>query len=180
MTITPRIACALLACASLAGCITEGPAPVEPTKPKPMPREVTNPVKLSVSPLTRIGRESIAGPSLFVHLEFQNDQGQSVKAYGLVRVELFEPASNPDAKTQPVAQVWDVDLSDSLKNALMFDEMITRTYTLALSKIPPWLEDWASRKPDAPATAPSIIVQFKPRDSSDSSQVLRVAYTLTR
>ena len=125
-----RVAAPMVVCAALGGCITDGPSAPDPVKPKPVPREVTHPVALTVSPLTRVGQEGMGGPSLFLHLEFRDESGKSVKAFGRVHVELFEAgAPGADSKTQAVKQVWDVDLSDPLKNALTFDEMITRTYT---------------------------------------------------
>jgi hypothetical protein len=171
----------MMVCVLLGGCITDGPSAPDPVKTRPMPREVTHPVSLAVSPLTRVGQEGMGGPSLFLHLDFRDASGKSVKAFGRVRVELFEPGSaGTDSKTQAVKQAWDVDLSDALKNALTFDEMITRTYTINLTGIPDWLLQWAKKGEGSGGTPPSIIVQFAPSGSTDASGVLRVAYALTR
>lgn len=170
------IGCA--ASAMLGGCITEGPVSPDPVKPKPVPREVTHPVKLMVSPLTRVGLEGVGGPSLLLHLDFRDADDKSVKAFGRLRVELFQPGVASDGK-QVIARSWDADLSDPLRNALMFDEMITRTYTITLTGVPDWLLAWSKRQGDA-GGAPNLIVQFMPSDTTDASKMLRVAYTLTR
>ena len=173
-----RVAIPLIGCAALCGCVTDGPVAPDPVKPKPMPREVTRPVKLMVSPLTRVGLEGVGGPSLLLHLDFRDGEDKSVKAFGRLHVELFQPGVASDGK-QVIARSWDADLSDPLRNALTFDEMITRTYTITLTGVPEWLVAWSKRQADA-AGAPNVIVQFMPSDTTDASRMLRVAYTLTR
>ncbi|HMN40457.1 MAG TPA: hypothetical protein PKE29_06390 [Phycisphaerales bacterium] len=173
-----RVAIGLMACVAVGGCVVDGPSSPDPVKATPAPREVTHPVKLMVSPLTRVGLEGIGGPSLMLHLDFRDADDRSVKAFGQLRVELFQPNAAGDGK-QALARSWDADLSDPLRNALTFDAMITRTYTITLTGVPEWLVQW-SRKQGESADAPNIIVQFMPAGTSDASKMLRVAYTLTR
>ena len=160
------------------GCITEG-APA--AKPQKRPDAVTAsapPAKVAVSPLTRIAFDPRGNPSIFLHLDFRDAADKSVKAFGLVHIELYRPTGDT-TKPQALAQSWDADLRDSVRNALTFDEMITRTYTITLAGVPEWLWHWSrSEGPDAALEAPTLVVTFKPGETSD--QVIRATYTLTR
>jgi energy-converting hydrogenase Eha subunit F len=167
---------------ALSGCVVDGPTKPEPLRPQPVPRETTHPTKLIVSPLSRVGPAVVGGPSIQLHLDFRNADGKSIKAYGTLHIELYPPApaTGEDAKApQRKAQEWDVDLSDPLANALMYDEMITRTYTLTLAQIAPWLVDWWEHHGSDTKDQPTVVVQFTPKPGSDD-KVLRATYSLTR
>ncbi|HVU62495.1 MAG TPA: hypothetical protein VHC70_00865 [Phycisphaerales bacterium] len=167
---------------ALSGCVVDGPTKPEPLRPQPVPRETTHPTKLIVSPLSRVGVGSMGGPSIQLHLDFRNADDKSTKAYGTLHVELYPPApaGGKDSKAaQPLAQSWDADLSDPLANALMYDEMITRTYTITLTQIPQWLVDWWDHHGPDIKGQPTVVVQFTPKPGSDD-KVLRATYSLTR
>jgi hypothetical protein len=165
------------------GCVTEGPAKPEAPKPKPAPREATNPTKVIVSPLSRVGVDNAGQPAIQLHLDFRDDENRSTKAFGQLRIELYPPAAvgadKAHAPTQAVDKTWEMDLNNALMNALTFDEMITRTYTITLTKVPDWLIQW-SRHEGAPTTgAPTVVVQFAPPGAT-SEKILRATYSLTR
>ena len=185
----PRPLILALIGALLAGCITEGGPRTEPAKPRPAPREATTPAKVIVSPLTRIGFDGSGAPCIFLHLDFRDASEKSIKAYGRLHVELFQPtpttATPADPKSPPATQKldmsWNDDLRDPVRNALTFDEMITRTYTINLTQIPEWLIHWARRDGDqAGAASPTIVVQYLNNDTTDASKAIRMAHTLTR
>lgn len=166
------------------GCVVDGPVTPEPARAKPMPREATYPLKLLVSPLSRVGLEGIGGPSIQLHLDFRDGADKSTKAFGSLHVELYPPApatagTDPKAPqpTRPIAQSWDADLADPLRNALMFDEMITRTYTITLTGVPEWLIQWTRKEGPETTGQPTVVVQFTPKNGD---KVLRTTYSLTR
>lgn len=55
--------------------------------------------------------------------------------------------------------VWEVDLRDARENARYFDDLVTRTYTLALGGVPAWVVEW-SRDPRSQAAGPTLVVTF--------------------
>lgn len=173
-----------ISAAAGSGCVVDGPVTPEPARAKPMPREATYPLKLLVSPLSRVGLEGIGGPSIQLHLDFRDGADKSTKAFGGLHVELYPPApatagTDPKAPqpTRPIAQSWDADLADPLRNALMFDEMITRTYTITLTGVPEWLIQWTRKEGPETTGQPTVVVQFTPKNGD---KVLRTTYSLTR
>ncbi len=177
--ITTRTLSSLVACAAatlLAGCVTVSESNPTPALIKPTRIETGTPAKIIVSPLTRVGIDPSGDPALFLHLDFRTADDRSIKAFGKLRAELFQSAASDATPAQP-ARSWDADLADPVRNALSYDEMITRTYTINLGGLPDWLVQW-SRHESATA-APTIIVQFIPTNSSDTTP-LRTTYTLTR
>lgn len=178
-TIFSLTACAAIAL--LAGCVTVSESNPTPPLIKTSRPETGTPTKVVVSPLTRVGIDPSGDAALFLHIDFRDSEDRSIKAFGLLRAELFQaaapatPAADPSA-AQP-ARSWDADLADPVRNSLSYDEMITRTYTINLGGIPEWLVRWSRHEADG--SAPTIVVQFIPKNSSDTKP-LRTTYTLTR
>ena len=179
--ISTRNISSLAACAAavlLAGCVTVSESNPTPPLIKSTRAETGRPAKIIVSPLTRVGTDPSGDAAVFLHLDFRTDDDRSIKAFGRLRAELFQGAAPAaDATGTQPARSWDADLADPVRNALSYDEMITRTYTINLGGVPEWLVHWARHEADAPA--PSIVVQFIPAASTDSKP-LRTTYTLTR
>lgn len=179
-----RTTAAVLLCpllVTMTSCITVSESNPTPPLVKPRAKEGA-PAKVVVSPLTRVGIDASGDAAIFLHIDFRDNEDRSMKAFGKLRAELFQgaapaptPAADPSA-AQP-ARSWDADLADPVRNALSYDEMITRTYTINLGGVPEWLFRWSRHEADAPA--PTIVVQFIPTNSTDP-QPLRTTYTLTR
>ena len=184
----------------LPGCVTVSES--NPTPPMVQrPRQPIAPAgSLAVSPLTRVGIDPSGDPTIFLHLEFRDSSQKIVKAFGRLHVELYmhnpgglaRAGATPGATTgappasQSLVQSWDDDLADPVRNALAFDEMITRTYKINLGGLPDPLIRWARREPPpaaaatADAEAPTLIVQFLPAAATTPDQTLRATHTLTR
>ncbi len=168
----------------LAGCVTVSES--NPTPPVIQhPRQPVPPAgAMSVSPLTRIGVDTSGDPTIFLHLEFRDAMQRVVKAYGKVRVELYQSADGTPVEAttpQTLVRTWDDDFTDPVRNALAFDEMITRTYKINLGGPPEALVKWARKDGSgAGANAPTLIVQFLPAAATSTDQALRATYTLTR
>lgn len=179
-TIFSLATCALAA-TLLAGCVTVSESNPTPPLIKGTRAATGTPVKVVVSPLTRVGTDPSGDAALFLHVDFRDSEDRSMKAFGKLRAELFQAAppatSAADPSAAQPARSWDADLADPVRNALSYDEMITRTYTINLGGIPEWLVRWSRHEADAPA--PTIVVQFIPTNSTDP-QPLRTTYTLTR
>lgn len=102
----------------------------------------TSGVRLVVHPLTRVGTDSEGKPALIVHLEVRDAFDQSVKALGVVHVDLLKSGGSG------VEREWVVDVRDAKTNALMYDDLVTRTYTLPLGGVPQWVLTWSARSPE--------------------------------
>jgi hypothetical protein len=66
--------------------------------------------------------------------------------------------------------VWDVDLADPDRNALLYDDLVTRTYTITLGGLP-------ETSPDDP---PTLTAEFTFNTSSNTPRILRAERHLTR
>lgn len=158
------------------------------------PKWAIPPASVMVHPLTRVGADSAGDPALLLYLEVHDEFGQTIKALGRVRVELYRPGSSrpapaetpaaPDHSVsadtvQPRDQSWDVDLTDPVRNARMFDDLVTRTYTLPLGGLPSWLTEW-SRAQGGGTNAPTVTVSFTYRDQDGAERTLRAGYRLSR
>lgn len=156
------------------------------------PKWAIPPATIAVHPLTRIGADSAGNPALLLYLEVHDEFGQTIKALGRVRVELYRPGfARPEPQTvstgdnpvspdtvQPRDQAWDVDLTEPNRNARMFDDLVTRTYTFPLGGLPSWLTDWS--RGGSAASGPTITVSFTFRDADGTERTLRAGYRLSR
>lgn len=156
------------------------------------PKWAIPPATIAIHPLTRIGADSAGNPALLLYLEVHDEFGQTIKALGRVRVELYRPGfARPEPQTvstgdnpispdtvQPRDQAWDVDLTEPNRNARMFDDLVTRTYTFPLGGLPSWLTDWS--RGGSAASGPTITVSFTFRDADGTERTLRAGYRLSR
>ncbi len=102
------------------------------------------PVRLQVHPLTHLDVDQENVVRLICHIELKDRWGDTTKAKGLLRLELYRPveAARPDLQTQELS--WELDLRDLELNAASFDPA-TRSYRLLLGGLPPWAEALARR-----------------------------------
>lgn len=142
----PTLAAAALAAAvllALPAC-TPRPDAALPlvTADSPMPFA---PVRLAVHPLSHLDVDQDNVVRLICHIELKDRWGDTTKARGTLRLELYRPAdaARPDLLTQELA--WNVDLRDMELNAALFDPA-TRSYRLQLGGLPAWAEAMARRR----------------------------------
>lgn len=112
--------------------------------------DVLLPSKVRIHPLTRLERAP-GSPTdsntwqIACHIELRDAFGHSTKGLGRVRVELYRPVSDRPGGPEAQDAVWNIDLRDPRENASVYDDLITRTYTVYLASLPHWLEEWATR-----------------------------------
>lgn len=95
------------------------------------------PARLRLHPLSHLERDEAGLPKRLVcHAEFQDRWFDSVKACGVLEVQLYRGSTTPGMDEQ-VAR-WSVDLTDLEANARWFDP-VTRTYRVQLD-LPAWTE----------------------------------------
>lgn len=119
------------------------------------------PERLRIHPLTRFTESEEGETQLALHLELRDRFGHSIKSLGRLYVELGSPREGGIDPTLPVPRgeagpdgratdvYWDVDLRDPEANALMYDDLISRTYLIYLGGLPGWAEMWARGEPGA-------------------------------
>lgn len=139
-------ACVLATCLLATGC-RSSPTSAPPAPPADLAAAgaAMLPTQLIIHPLTRVSTDTAGKPALLIYLELRDQYGQVVKALGQVRVELMAtgsllPGSGRDARAE---RIWDIDLRDPNRNALLFDGLITRTYALTLGDLPDWMVAWS-------------------------------------
>jgi hypothetical protein len=130
------LAAALAGLALAAGC--NGPpsaSGVQPAgaRPVPYPVSLLLPKDVRIHPFTGTRTFDEAGgvKGVEVRIEAIDHYGDSTKAFGDFRFELYTYRSNnPDPKDQRIA-VWEVPLGDAEQNLIHWDN-ITRTYKFKL------------------------------------------------
>lgn len=119
------------------------------------------PERLRIHPLTRFTESDDGQTQLALHLELRDRFGHSIKSLGRLYVELSSPRqggidpthpapmseAGPDGRATDV--YWEIDLRDPQTNALMYDDLISRTYLIYLGGLPGWAEMWAKGDPGA-------------------------------
>lgn len=134
------------------------------------------PARLMIHPLTSVGKDASGQPALLLYIELRDRFGQNTRALGTLHVVVQHPGRDPMSATSGGGTpgldtiAWDVDLRDPDKNALLYDDLITRTYRLTLTGLPDWLTEWAARHAEEEAEgtggggggggAPTVIVKF--------------------
>lgn len=95
------------------------------------------PVELRIHPLTMV---QPAGPSgeLLAHIELLDRYGDTVKALGVLTLELAVQAPGFTSDARPAqSRRWEVDLRDPAASSRRFDR-VTRTYRFRLEGAPRW------------------------------------------
>lgn len=96
------------------------------------------PAHLRLHPLSHLERNELGLPErLICHAEFQDRWFDSVKACGVLEVQLYRGSATAVGMDEQVAK-WTVDLTDLEANARWFDP-VTRTYRMQLD-LPSWTE----------------------------------------
>lgn len=153
---TPRAVLLLLVAATLPACAVKPKPPLEgEAVAAGVPRPFA-PVVMQIHPLTRIvrtgtggaeenggkGGAAAAGPMIVCHLELRDSWGDTCKGVGKLAVQLYRTDRAGGTGTQELR--WDVDLSDLVLNAKLYDPA-TRTYRLTLEGLPEALASPDSR-----------------------------------
>ncbi|MEM9417491.1 MAG: hypothetical protein AAGA25_00370 [Planctomycetota bacterium] len=116
---------------ALMGCQPKGPAP-----PKPVERETAETgwqpkaVALRIYPSTRFVREQDT-PMLEARIEMFDQMGDSIKASGQLRFELFAAGHAPGIDVGRLLYSWDIGLL-TLEDQQRYYDPITRAYLLRL------------------------------------------------
>lgn len=117
------------------------------------------PVRMQVHPLTHLDVDTQGTVRLICHVELKDRWGDTTKARGLLRLELYRPVetTRPDLLTQELS--WELDLRDLDLNAALFDPA-TRTYRLQLGGLPGWAEAMARRRASGdPAARERLLIR---------------------
>ncbi len=139
------------------------------------------PVRVRIHPLTRLERSPDAAAAtapdatawqIACHIELSDAYGHTTKGLGRLRIELYRPRSDRADGPETQDAVWNIDLRDPKENAGVYDDLVTRTYTVYLASLPRWLEDWASLSAQRRADTNSPI-------GDDSDFVTIKAYFIT-
>jgi hypothetical protein len=126
------------------------------------------PARMLIHPLTRVGTDASGQPALLLYIELRDRFGQNARALGMLHVVVQHPGRDPISAGSGGgtpgldAMAWDVDLRDPDQNALLYDDLITRTYRLTLTGLPEWLTEWAAKQAEgaSPGGSPTVIATF--------------------
>jgi hypothetical protein len=198
---------------SVGGCASRRPAAIDLNSASTLAiaQAALSPKRLIIHPLTRIGVDTAGRPALLLHVELRDQFEQNTRALGQVRVTIqrwgtrptdaemaaeSEPGGTPPTTGPEGTLTWAVDLRDPERNALLYDDLITRTYVLTLTGIPTWLSEWSERGSEAAGGsggvagaaaggggAPVVAAEFEfpnPRDPGGPSQTVRDSARLSR
>lgn len=164
------------------------------------------PARVRIHPLTRLMPDPAAAAGgatgateyqLACHVELRDKFGHVVKGLGRLRVELYRPSTSASGGPENQDAVWNIDLRDPIENARVYDDLVTRTYTVYLTSLPEWLQDWARQgatakaAPDSPGKgAPeksqsatgwvTLKAYFVVTDSRGRERVLQTSFRLER
>ena len=146
------------------------------------------PARVRIHPLTRLSRESAGGAQaqwqIACHVELRDKSGHVVKGLGRLRLELYRPTSEGSGGPETQDAVWNIDLRDPSENARIYDDLVTRTYTIYLASLPGWLQQWAAQgEEEASASAPAWVTlkaYFISIDASGRERVIQSSYRLQR
>lgn len=79
--------------------------------------------------------------------------------------------------------VWNVDLSNPEANALFYDDLVTRTYTLSLGNVPDWVVKWSKgigRAEGGANSGPTLTATFAFADEDGRTRSLSTTSKLLR
>jgi len=143
------------------------------------------PARVRIHPLTRLVIEptpNAAGTAdsrdyrLACHIELRDRFGHVVKGLGQLRVELYRPSSSASGGPESQDTVWNIDLRDPVENARVYDDLVTRTYTVYLTSLPDWLQEWARQGVAARGAADSQATTAGEKSSNTSGWVSLKAF----
>ncbi|MFN7021900.1 MAG: hypothetical protein ACK4WH_11305, partial [Phycisphaerales bacterium] len=164
-----------------AACSPPGkPREGAPTSTPPFASEAMLPDRIIVHPLTHAAAGPDGRPMIFAHVELRDRFNQNTRALGLLTLSVRPPgaAAAPDADpTLTDGPTWPIDLSDPAENARLFDDLVTRTYLLRLTDLPPWLAEWTRNPDDSP---PSLDARFQFADTAGRVRTVRGSARLAR
>lgn len=191
------IACILAACGAPApGGRPFDSSPASPSSPPDV--DALSPDRLRILPLTRLSREpapptraagdapatptggTAADLHLIVHLELKDRFGHATKALGRLRIELYRPASDEPGSSlvETQDQVWELDLTDPDRNALLYDDLVTRSYALRLGGVPDWVVRWSAGESREPWV--TLKATFLALDCAARERRLEAVYRMLR
>lgn len=113
------------------------------------------PTRLAIHPLTRIGVDSQRRPALVLHFELRDQFDQNTRALGVLEVGVQRPGIDPlvagggsgGAGDDSLGEAtWRVDLGEPERNAMLFDDLVTRTYVITLTDLPEWMIAWSEQR----------------------------------
>jgi len=145
------------------------------------------PATLRINPLTRLEPDSKDVLRLACHLELADRFGQSCRWLGKVRIELYRPADpGSDGASDAIAMsggerqstFWEVDITDPDQNALVFDDLVSRTYIFPLVDLP----DWVARLAQGNSREPWLTLRayFVTIDSRGRERILETSARIRR
>lgn len=130
------------------------------------------PTRLVIHPLTHMGVDSQGRPALVLHFELRDQFDQNTRALGVLEVGVQRPGLDPllpgggsgGGGEGSLGEVtWRVDLSRPETNALLFDDLVTRTYVITLTDLPDWLVAWSEQRPGVALGlgSPTVAARFR-------------------
>ncbi len=136
------------------------------------------PDRIRLHPLTRLTRAADGSLQIACHVELRDRFAHACKGLGRLRVELYRPG--PDAASGGETQelVWNIDLRDPDANALVYDDLVTRTYVVYLGGLPEWVQQLAAAKSREPWL--TLQAYFTLTNSRGRDIMLQTTYRLTR
>lgn len=172
-----------LAAAGCAGGSGRSPAVTDPDAPLPANPAALLPARLVIHPLTALTARNSGTPVLVAHLELLDRFEQNTRALGRLRLRVLRPGRiEPDLDVPhagTAGATWLIDLTDPDRNAVYYDDLVTRTYTITLSDLPDWLADWAAQR-DQSTSPPMLAAEFTFADQDGRARALRDTMSLSR
>lgn len=173
----------------MAGCVSDRPAPDQTPVDPNLKLAMGNPfaaASIRVHPLTQLDvhPQKADGtpdsmPRIVLHVEARDAYGDTVKALGTLRAELYAPGSGVEAGMETRIAEWEqVALRDPAQNARRFDQA-TRTYRLQLGGTGK-LAEWAKSTTTGPAGWLKLKVMFATLDPAGKPITLVDEFVLQR
>lgn len=132
---------------------------------------------LRIFPLTRLDVDADGKPMIVCHIEFRDAWGDSVKAAGLLQVNM-SGSIGPSGGRQEIAPLsWDIDLADLKRNSALYDRA-TRTYRIQLVDLPPALVAPDPAAPSDTSTPWRIILRATLSSPAGGPPLMQDEYSL--
>lgn len=134
------------------------------------------PASIRIYPLTHLGLDDNDDPAIICHIELRDRWGDSVKALGMLQVQLYQPRGGLDAETARQILKWDAALQNERTNAALYDPA-TQTYRLTLGGLPPWIAERAAGAEREPVRL-ELRAVFQTLGPNGEERILRDAMAL--